>query len=72
MPQNLNFTARAARWSASHRRAAIGGWLVFVIAAVVFGGMAGFKTPANDHGVQESARADRALLKAFPEQPVEQ
>ena len=32
-----NFTARAARWSAAHRKAAIGGWLAFVVVAFLIG-----------------------------------
>jgi putative drug exporter of the RND superfamily len=32
-----NLAARAGRWSASHRKTAIFGWLAFVIVAVVLG-----------------------------------
>jgi len=33
--QRRNLTARAATWSARHRRIAILGWMAFVVAAVV-------------------------------------
>ena len=34
-----NIAARAGRWSAGHRKTAIFGWLAFVIASVVIGGV---------------------------------
>ncbi|MGY1631490.1 MMPL family transporter [Geodermatophilus sp. SYSU D01186] len=34
-----NLAARMGRWSARHRRTAVAGWLAFVLAAVVLGGM---------------------------------
>ena len=46
MVQQRNLAARAGRWSASHRKTAILGWLAFVIAAVVIGGAAGHQLPA--------------------------
>jgi RND superfamily putative drug exporter len=72
MPHS-NLTARAARWSATHRRAAIGGWLAVVVVVAVLGGMVGFKTPSNDVGDStESARADRTIAHAFADHPSEQ
>lgn len=38
---STNFTARAGRWSATHRKTAVLGWLAFVIAAFVLGGVVG-------------------------------
>ena len=36
-PPTDNLTARAARWSAAHRRTAVLGWIAFVIAAFAAG-----------------------------------
>jgi RND superfamily putative drug exporter len=65
-----NLAARAGRWSAEHRRAAILGWIAFLVAAVVLGQAVGFKELSND-GVGESGRADQALNAAFPQDPEE-
>jgi uncharacterized membrane protein YdfJ with MMPL/SSD domain len=40
-PVRRNLAARAAHWSAEHRRIAIFGWLAFVAVAVVLGGAVG-------------------------------
>jgi uncharacterized membrane protein YdfJ with MMPL/SSD domain len=68
-----NIAARAARWSAGHRKTAIFGWLAFVIAAFVIGGnMIGTNTLTKEEaGVGESGRADLAVYKAFPEKASE-
>jgi len=66
-----SLTARAGRWSATHRKAAIGGWVAFVIAAVVLGGLAAFTERGGDDGIGSSGRADRALDQAFPQDPEE-
>jgi uncharacterized membrane protein YdfJ with MMPL/SSD domain len=66
MPDKWNLSARAGRWSATHRKAAIGGWLAFVIAMVVIGGAVGTKTAEQDEGGPgESGRADNTLNNAF-------
>ena len=60
--QRSNLAARAGKWSAQHRRAAILGWLGFVIAAVVLGGALGTKQIAQDNNCTgESGRAQQAL-----------
>jgi uncharacterized membrane protein YdfJ with MMPL/SSD domain len=59
--------ARAARWSVRHRRAAIGGWLAFVVLAFAIGGVVGTKEPADDGGSGDSARAEEIIAKAFPD-----
>ena len=41
-----NLAARAGRWSAAHRKAAILGWIVFVIVATLIGGSVG-QTPSS-------------------------
>jgi pimeloyl-ACP methyl ester carboxylesterase len=40
-----SFTARAARWSAAHRKAAVLGWLAFVMVIVAFDGAAAATGP---------------------------
>ena len=63
-----NLAARAGRWSAQHRKAAIWGWLALVVAAVMIGGTLGTKTLSNDQsGVGESGRAQQTFAKAFPD-----
>ena len=62
-----NFTARAARWSATHRKAAIGGWLAFVVVAFLIGGAAGMVTlKPGEGGNGQSRLADQALAQQFP------
>lgn len=62
---STNIAARAGRWSARHRRAAIAGWLAFVVLAVGIGGAIGTKTlGSHEKGTGESGRADRALHDA--------
>ena len=62
MARQRNLAARAGRWSASHRRTAIVGWLVFVLAAVVLGGAAGINYQRQeDLGTGESGRADNII-----------
>jgi RND superfamily putative drug exporter len=61
-----NIAARMGRWSASHRKIAIFGWLAFVIVAFVIGMMAGTKTiDYETSGPGESGRADRILAEGF-------
>src|SRR4051794_31417239 len=64
---NLNLAARAGRWSARHRKKAIGGWLAFVVVATLVGGALGTKTFSwQDNGPGESGRADKAIYHGFP------
>lgn len=65
MQARKNLAARAARWSAAHRRIAIFGWLAFVVASLVVGGMVGTQelTPAETAS-GEAGRAVRALDRA--------
>jgi uncharacterized membrane protein YdfJ with MMPL/SSD domain len=61
----LNITARAARWSTAHWKTATLVWLVFVVAAVVLGGMAGKKSLSDaESSTGETARAETMLAKA--------
>jgi uncharacterized membrane protein YdfJ with MMPL/SSD domain len=60
-----NIAARAGRWSASHRKTAIWGWLAFVVLAVFIGGAVGTKTLDNaDAGVGESGKAAQTIREA--------
>ena len=73
MARQRNLAARAGRWSASHRRTAILGWLAFVIAAVVLGGAAGINYQRDeDLGTGASGRADKIIAAGFAEHASEQ
>jgi RND superfamily putative drug exporter len=61
------FAARAGRWSAQHRRAAIVGWLAFVVLAVAASAAFPMKMlTASQSAVGESGAGARAADKAFP------
>jgi RND superfamily putative drug exporter len=63
--QDTNMVSRAARWSANHRKAAIFGWIAFVIAAVAIGGAVGQKKMTiADQYPRESGRGQQALQDA--------
>jgi RND superfamily putative drug exporter len=64
-PSN-HLAARMGRWSATHRKTAIFGWLAFVLAALVLGAMLGTEKldPAMST-VGESGRADAVLADRF-------
>jgi uncharacterized membrane protein YdfJ with MMPL/SSD domain len=67
-----NIAARAGRWSASHRKIAIWGWIALVVAAVYIGGSVGTNILDGDQSsVGESGRADQALDRAFPDRASE-
>src|SRR4051795_3216747 len=72
--QPRNLAARAGRWSAQHRKTAILGWILFVVAATVLGGKIGqnnIDVAASGNG--ESKRGDMIVDAAgFPEQAGEQ
>jgi uncharacterized membrane protein YdfJ with MMPL/SSD domain len=66
MSDKWNLAARAGRWSATHRKAAIWGWLAFVVAVVAIGSAVGTRTAEQDDpGPGESGRADKAINTAF-------
>jgi uncharacterized membrane protein YdfJ with MMPL/SSD domain len=64
-----NLAARMGRWSASHRKTAILGWLAFVIASIVIGSAVGQKTiDQQSANVGQAHRADQVLKRAgFPQ-----
>jgi uncharacterized membrane protein YdfJ with MMPL/SSD domain len=74
MQQSPNLTARIGRWSVRHRKAAVSGWLAFVIAAIVIGINV---FPQKDSDPQsgypgESGKAAKVLDDAFPDETTEQ
>ena len=73
MARQRNLAALAGRWSASHRKTAIAGWLAFVLAAVVLGGAAGIDYQRDeDLGTGESGRADKIIAAGFADHASEQ
>jgi RND superfamily putative drug exporter len=71
--QRTNLAARAGRWSAQHRKAAILGWLAFVLVAVVLGSAVGTRhIPQDNNGVGESGRAQQVLHDEFRQPASEQ
>ena len=69
-PMKDNVAARLGGWSARRRKTAIFGWLLFVVAAVLIGGMAGEKQLTNaEQGTGDSGRAVRILEDAGIKSP---
>ena len=68
-----SISSRAARWAANHRRAAILGWIAFVVAAFMIGGAVGTETIADeDLGNGDSRQADQIVADAgYPEDDYE-
>jgi len=68
LKRSNNIAARMGRWSASHWKTAVFGWLAFVVLAVFIGMQVGTKTLSHDDGsVGQSHKADQILKKAFPQ-----
>jgi uncharacterized membrane protein YdfJ with MMPL/SSD domain len=67
LKRSNNIAARMGRWSASHWKTAVFGWLAFVIAAFYIGSVAGTKNiKTEDAGTGQSHRADQILKDGFP------
>jgi uncharacterized membrane protein YdfJ with MMPL/SSD domain len=64
--------ARAGRWSARHRKAAIAGWLLFVVASLALGSAIGTVKLANDQGGTGSSGAANAVLHREFRQPAQE
>jgi RND superfamily putative drug exporter len=63
-------TVRIARWSAEHPWRAMALWVVFVVASIVVGNVAGTNKAENAGNVGETARADRIIKDGnFPKDP---
>jgi uncharacterized membrane protein YdfJ with MMPL/SSD domain len=73
LKQSNNLAARMGRWSASHWKTAVFGWLAFVIASVVIGGQVGVKYLADeDLAVGEAGQAQKLVDAGFPKASEEQ
>src|SRR5437588_9672553 len=60
-----NIAARMGRWSASHWKTAVFGWLAFVVVALVVGQMVGTKQiDVNNANVGQAHKADQILRDA--------
>jgi uncharacterized membrane protein YdfJ with MMPL/SSD domain len=71
-PPRMSITARAGRWSAQHRKAAILGWIAFVAVAVLSGFALNQHTLSAEQGaVGEAGHAARVAGSAFPRQAKE-
>lgn len=67
MGESENFTARAARWSAAHRRLVVLGWLAFVVVVFALGsasGMVSLTQVETENG--QSRLADETQAQQFP------
>ena len=66
--RSYNLAARMGRWSASHWKTAVFGWLAFVVAALAIGNVVGTKNiDMQDANVGQSHRADQILNEGFPQ-----
>ena len=67
LKRSNNIAARMGRWSASHWKTAVFGWLAFVVAAFYIGNVVGTKNiKSEDTGTGQSHRADQILQDGFP------
>ena len=68
LARSTNIAARMGRWSASHWKTAVFGWLAFVIAAIAVGMTVTTKQiKVEDANVGQSHKADQILKKGFPQ-----
>jgi len=68
LKRSNNIAARMGRWSASHWKTAVFGWLAFVIAAFYIGNVVGTKNIKDeDTNVGQSHKADQILKQNFPQ-----
>src|SRR5205814_8851379 len=70
VPRNtlINLAARMGRWSASHWKTAVFGWLAFVALALAIGMQVGTKQiDMQDANVGQSHKADQILKEGFPQ-----
>src|SRR5690349_8197472 len=64
-PQKPNLAARMGRWSSQHRKLAIGGWIAFVVLALLVGSLTGMRMLTGaDSMTGESAAAQKTLTQA--------
>ena len=68
--QAKGFAARVGRWSTEHRKAAIVGWLVFVVISLAAGMNVGSKQLTDADRFQgEAGKAEQALVDAGMDPP---
>jgi RND superfamily putative drug exporter len=68
LKRSNNIAARMGRWSASHWKIAVFGWLAFVVVAFMIGAKVGTKNlSTEDTSTGQSHRADLILKQGFPE-----
>src|SRR5207247_5707880 len=74
VPRNSrNLAARMGRWSASHKKTAIFGWLAFIAVAFIIGNAVGTKQlDPNKAGTGESGHVDSLLRDEFKQAQVDQ
>src|SRR3954454_5854564 len=66
LERSRNLAARMGRWSASHKKTAILGWLAFIAVAFMLGNAVGTKQlDPNKAGTGESGHVDSVLLDEF-------
>src|SRR4051794_18529539 len=69
---NSNLAGRMGRWSATHRKTAIFGWLAFTVVAFLLGGAVGTTDiDATATGPGQSGRMDRILDAGFKQPAAE-
>src|SRR5205809_1079861 len=65
LTQSNNLAARMGRWSASHWKTAVFGWLALVVGALALAQTIGTKQiPTNDYNVGQARQADHILRDA--------
>jgi uncharacterized membrane protein YdfJ with MMPL/SSD domain len=68
LQRSNNIAARMGRWSASHWKTAVFGWLAFVVAAFMIGAVVGTKNiKDDDYNTGQSHKADQILKEGFPQ-----
>ena len=68
LKRSNNIAARMGRWSASHWKTAVFGWLAFVVAALLIGNVVGTKNiKEDDYNTGQSHKADQILKEGFPQ-----
>src|SRR6478609_10558406 len=65
LKKSNNVAARMGRWSASHWKTAVFGWIAFVVLAIAAGSVVGTKQiDQRDSNVGQAHRADQILKQA--------
>ena len=62
-----NFAARMGRWSASHWKTAVFGWLAFVVASFVIGNAVGTKYLETTTRRRRGRQATKIIEAGFPQ-----